>query len=140
MDSDRYFKIVSEFGNVIHIQPQGHWNNETADRFAAALKEKFKRAVDEMHAKGRKFIVLANMSDFHIEGEKTRELLTELMKTSVSNEFFYRTVQVMPDPATRKEIQVSAEKAGQSNVRFVVGTLEDANAKILELKKELIRI
>lgn len=31
MKSDRYFKIVSEFGNVIHIKPQGMWNDNIAE-------------------------------------------------------------------------------------------------------------
>lgn len=91
-----------------------------------------------MHGRGRRFIVLANMSDFHIQGEKTKLLLSELMKTSVGNELFYRTVQIIPDPKTRQEIQESSQKAGQQNVKFVVASVDEANAKIMELKKEMI--
>ena len=60
------------------------------------------------------------------------------MKISVGNELFFRTVQVVPDPVTRMEIQGSSMKAGQKNVKFVVESVDEANAKILELKKELI--
>lgn len=138
MESDKYFKIVSEFGNVIHIKPQGNWTDEIAEKFGKELKDKFKHAVTDMEQRSRKFIVLANMSNFKISGQKTKDLLTELMKTSVSNPMFYHTVQVIPDAITRISIQESSEKAGQTKVKTIVASLEEANTKIIDLKKELI--
>lgn len=140
MESDKFFKIVSEFANVIHIRPQGNWTDEVAEQYGEEMRSKFKHAVDEMHTKKRKFIVLANMSDFHIKGQKTRDLLTELMKTSVGNEYFHRTVQVVPDPATREEIKQSSKNAGQEGVKFVVESLDEANKKIMEIKRELLKL
>lgn len=140
MESEKYFKIVSEFGNVIHIRPQGLWTDDVAEKFGEELKENFTSVVNEMHTKKKRFIVLANMSNFHIQGLKTGELLTELMKISVGNALFFRTVQIVPDPKTRREINASSVKAGQASVKFVVASVEEANAKILELKKELLRL
>ena len=138
--SDKYFKVVSEFGNVIHINPRGSWNDEIAREYGQELKDKFSKAVDEVAARGRKFIVLANLSDFHIEGEKTKILLSELMKISVGNPMFFRTVQIITDPRTREEIMESVKRAGQENVRVIVGSMEEANLAIMDLKKELIRM
>lgn len=139
MESDKYFKVVSEFGNVIHIKPQGNWTDEIAEKFGQELKDKFSAAVEHMYERKRKFIVLANMSNFHIEGEKTSLLLTELMKISRNNEYFYRTVQIIPDSTTREEIKASSDNAGQQSIKFVVGSMDEANKKIVEIKKELLK-
>lgn len=140
MNSDLYFKIVSEYGNVVHIRPQGCWTDEIAAQFGNELKEKFSAAVSGMENKQKHFIVLANMSDFHIDGEKTSLLLTELMKISGGNPYFFKTVQIIPSVKTRLEIKEASKKSGQANVKFVVADMKEANQKIMELKKELLNM
>lgn len=138
MNSDLYFKIVSEFGNVVHIRPQGCWTDLIAEEYGDELKEKFTAAIAEMEKRKKHFIVLANMSDFHIEGEKTSKLLSELMKISVGNPLFYRTVQIIPSLKTRMEIKEASKQSGQTNVKFVVASVQEANQKIMEIKKQML--
>ena len=52
---------------------------------------------------------------------------------------FYHTVQIIPDPVTRLSIQESSIKAGQTKVKTIVASLEEANKRIAEIKLKMVK-
>ena len=134
MDTSDYFEVVSTQDRVFHFRLKGFWTAEVAAQAGVQFLTIFNEVVESMG--GKKFLILADNTDFKSPSKEVKEAMTQSMKYARERNL-YKAVEVTPSALGRLGIQQAAEELDKDDFRIVVTSVEEAWEKINELKQSL---
>jgi len=132
----QYFKVVSVADHVIHLEHQGFWSDQVAERIGDAIVARFRKAAVQASREGP-FIVLADLREMGVLSQKGRVALSRVMRCAKEHGM-YKAVEVIPNAITRLSLREAAELTGKNDFRVLVNTLDEALAMVDSLKQEML--
>lgn len=134
MNISNYFEVVSTDNQIFHFKIKNFWDDNFIKNGGPIFWNSFVQGVDSFGKK--KFIVLADLSEFKAPSEETKNYIGKGMKYALANGL-YKTVELINRAVPKMGVDQAAKEVNASDFRIVTNDRTEALETIRKLKADI---